>query len=283
MTLLELDGVSARFGERAILQQISFAQTAGEMLGLIGPNGAGKSTLVKTIAQVFPYRGSIRFNGVPLARIGPQQRARQIAYLSQGDGMHWPMTVEDLVALGRYPYRGGWRYRKRPDGERDREAIETALTNTGLQGFRGRRVDQLSGGERARVRLARALAVQASLLLVDEPVAALDPRHQLKIMNLLRRHCRQGDAVIVVLHDLTLASRFCDRLLLLQDGRLVASGSVKHVLTPRNLAAVYGVHAMIGQYHAQTYAVPWALADESMRHSLSALPGESRGKADQPR
>ena len=257
MNLLAIDNVSVKYGQRAILDQVSLALAAGELVGLIGPNGAGKSTLVKGIAQLVPYRGQIQLDGYDLARLPPKQRATQLAYLSQGDGMHWPIAVEDLVALGRYPYQGGWRYRRRPDRASEQQAIEAALASTDLQALRDRRIDQLSGGERARARLARVLAVQAPVLLADEPVAALDPRHQLKVMGLLRQHCRKGAATIVVLHDLTLASRFCDRLMLLDEGRQVALGPVKQVLTPRNLQTVYGIKAVLGEHQQQTYAVPW--------------------------
>jgi iron complex transport system ATP-binding protein len=179
-----------------------------------------------------------------------------MAYLSQEDQVQWPISVQELVALGRYPHRTPW---AGGDGPADRAAVEQALRAADVWQLRGRRADQLSGGERARARLARVLAVQAPLILADEPVAALDPRHQLEVMTLLRAHCAAGGGAVVVLHDLTLASRFCDRLLLLDHGLPVAAGPVDAVLTTDNLARVYGVAAVTGVHQGQTYIVPWAL------------------------
>nr|WP_155449364.1 ABC transporter ATP-binding protein [Allochromatium palmeri] len=250
--------VAVHLGGRFLVEALSLQVGAGELVGLIGPNGAGKSTLIKAIAQLLPYRGSIRLHGDPLDQIPARERARQLAYLSQDDRVQWPISVADLVALGRHPYRGGWWRGAGRSSTEDQHAIESAMRATDVWSLRARASDTLSGGERARVRLARALAVEAPLLLADEPVAALDPRHQLEVMELLRTQAHQGASVIVVLHDLTLASRFCDRLLLLHEGRTVASGTVERVLSADHLRLAYGIGAVIGEHQGQSYIIPWS-------------------------
>ena len=185
-----------------------------------------------------------------------EARSQSIAYLQQSAEAGWPITVFDYVALGRLPYRHPWL--DQTSNQKEQQIISSAIEQTGLSNLTSRRMHQLSGGEFARVRLARALAVEAPLLLADEPVAALDPFHQLQVMELFKKLCQMGKATIVVLHDLTLASRFCDRLLLLNEGRLIAAGAPREVLTPANLQQVYKVNAMVGEHQRQSYVVPWA-------------------------
>lgn len=261
MSLLALDDVSVRLAGTQLLRGVSLRLDAGELLGLIGPNGAGKSTLVKAIVQLLPYRGRVRLGGEDLARLPARERARSLAYLSQEDQLQWPIGVYDLVALGRHPYRGSWWRGAGAPSPTDNQAIEAALRATDAWELRGRRVTELSGGERARVRLARALVVEAPLLLADEPVAALDPLHQLEVLERMRDHCAGGGVAIVVMHDLTLASRFCDRLLLLDEGRVVASGPPAEVLTEAALGDVYGIRAVVGEHQGQGYILPWSRAD----------------------
>lgn len=256
MSLLSVQGLAVRIGERSLVAGVSLELDAGELLGLIGPNGAGKSTLVKATAQLLPHHGAVRLDGVPLRRLGNRERARKLAYLSQDDQVQWPISVAELVALGRYPHHSAW---GGTQSTADLQAVAQAMQAADVWSLRDRRADQLSGGERARARLARVLAVQAPLILADEPVAALDPRHQLEVMALLRGHCARGGGAIVVLHDLTLASRFCDRLLMLDAGEPVAAGPVDEVLTTSNLRRVYGVEAITGLHDGQTFIVPWAL------------------------
>ncbi|NEX15199.1 MAG: ABC transporter ATP-binding protein [Halochromatium sp.] len=276
MSRLTIEGLSVELGGKPLLASLDFEIAAGELFGLIGPNGAGKSTLIKAMLQLLPYQGQIYLDGQPLAQLSARERARRLAYLSQDDRLQWPISVRDLVALGRHPYRGSWWYdglgaamrgkahRDDPAGaaaRADERAIEAALQATDLWSLRQRRTDELSGGERARARLARALVVEAEVLLADEPVAALDPMHQLRVMELLRQRCQAGQTLVVVLHDLTLASRFCDRLLLLDQGVAVASGRVETVLSTEHLARVYGVQAIIGEHQdgdqRHRYIVPW--------------------------
>jgi len=248
---VRLEAVSVALGARRVVDNVS-ADLAGGVIGLIGPNGAGKSTLVRAIAGLVPAEGAILIDGAPVAALAPGERARRIAYLPQGQTVHWPLTAERLVALGRLPHLAPF---ARP-GKADADAIERALERTELQPLRDRPVDQLSGGERARVLLARALAVEAPLLLADEPLAALDPAHQIEVMALLRAEAARGGTVIAVLHDLTLAARWCDQLLLIDHGRLVADGTPREVLTAERIGSVYGVSAFIGEAQGEPLIVP---------------------------
>lgn len=257
MTRFEVVGLDVVLGGKTLVHDLTFDLGAGELLGLIGPNGAGKSSVLKAIMQLLPHRGRIRLGGRDLAALPARARARRLAYLSQDDGVQWPISVQDLVALGRHPYRGSWWLGGGAPRVDDQVAIEGALRATDVWDLRERRVTELSGGERARVRLARALAVEAPLILADEPVAALDPRHQLRVMSLLRAQCRQGRSLILVLHDLTLASRFCDRLLLLDRGEPIALGPPDAVLTREHLREVYGIRAVTGEHQRQGYILPW--------------------------
>ncbi|MCY1281447.1 Fe(3+) dicitrate transport ATP-binding protein FecE [compost metagenome] len=261
MNGLRIDELSVALDGRQLLAELSLELPPGELLGVIGPNGAGKSSLLKAIAHLLPYAGQIEQDGVALARLPPRQRALRLAYLGQGDGSGWPLRLRDYVALGRLPHRAPW---QRP-GADDAAAVAAAIAQMGLGELAARRFDQLSGGERARARLARALAVGSPLLLADEPVAALDPFHQLNVMELLRRQCAQGRSALVVLHDLTLASRFCDRLLLLDRGRPVACGTPRQVLTPKHLQQVYRVQAMLGEHQQEPFVLPWACRPDEER------------------
>jgi iron complex transport system ATP-binding protein len=255
MRTLSVESLQVAWRGQTCVQDLSFHVQSGELLALIGPNGAGKSTVLRALAQLLPHQGRVLLDGEDLARLAPHQRARRLAYLAQGDQVAWPLQVRDFVALGRLPHQGRWRLASA--SKTDQNAVDAALSAMHLTDMAERHLHALSGGERARARLARAMAVQAPLLLADEPVAALDPYHQLSVMELLRAQCNAGHAVVVVLHDLTLASRFCDRVLLLQGGRAVACGAPRHVLTPAHLQRVYQVQAMHGEHESQGYVLPW--------------------------
>lgn len=240
---IAVENLNASLGGARVIRGVSFAIEGAAFIGLIGPNGVGKTTLVRAIAGLIPFEGSVTLDDAPLAGLKPRHRARAIAYLAQGAGSHWPLEVSRLVALGRLPHLAPF---ARPAAA-DEAAIARAMHLAGVEEFIGRDVLTLSGGERARVLLARALAVEAPLLLVDEPVAALDPYHQLRIMEVLRAYADEGRTIIAVLHDLTLAARFCDRLLLLDNGKMKADGTPAEVLTPENLRATYRIEARIGE------------------------------------
>jgi len=238
-TALTTTGLSVRLARKVIVADASLTLHAGEFAVLLGPNGAGKTTLIRALAGVLPAEGRIEIGGKPLQTFSLRERARRIAYLPQGHVTHWPMDVASVVALGRHPHADAFA----PPTSDDRAAVEAALTATGLDALAERSVTSLSGGERARVALARALATEASILLADEPTMSLDPRHQLVVMELLVRVAHGGTAVLAVLHDLALAARFADRVLMMDRGRLVADGSPREVLTSEKIATVFGVEA----------------------------------------
>lgn len=231
--------LTVKLGRRAVVSGISVAMDGGQLIGILGPNGAGKSTFVRALLGLLPHEGVVSIDGADRASLPGHEAARRIAYLPQGQVLHWPVTVERLVALGRLPHLAPLSRL----GEADRAAIERAMARTDVAHLRARVATELSGGERARVLLARALAVEAPALIADEPLASLDPAHQIEGMELLRAEADAGALVIAVLHDLTLAARFCDRVLVMADGELKADGAPAAVLTPDLLAHVYGIAA----------------------------------------
>jgi iron complex transport system ATP-binding protein len=252
---IEAENISVRLGKVDALRGVDFCADAGEIVGLIGPNGSGKTTLLRALANLRPSdSGQVRYAGKSAAEVGAAELSRQIAYLAQGGDVHWPMRVEALVALGRLPHRR----RFQRSAAADRAAIERALLAADIVPLRDRTMNQISGGERMRALLARALAVEAPMLLADEPVAALDPLHQLQVMDLLRQKTASGGGVVVVLHDLALAARFCDRLVLLEGGRVLAAGDPASVLTDANVAAAFGVDVVRGAHGGATYVLPWS-------------------------
>jgi iron complex transport system ATP-binding protein len=254
---LEAKGIAIGFNGASLLCDVGLAVASNELVGLIGPNGSGKTTLLRVLANLHrPDAGTVQLDGEAIAQLGERLLAKRIAYLAQRGDAHWPMRVDALVALGRLPHRkafGG------PD-DADRLAIERAMHAADVGGLRHRTMAHLSGGERMRVLLARALAVEAPLLLADEPVAALDPSHQLRVMELLQSTAREGAGIVVVLHDLSLAARFCDRLILIAGSGVVAQGSRSEVLTPENLALAYGVEFICGEREGIPYFLPRSAA-----------------------
>lgn len=251
---IEARDIAVRIGQVTVLRSVDMTARAGEIVGLIGPNGSGKTTLLRVLASLrTPDHGTVRYAGLPAAAVGAAKLSRQIAYLAQGTNVHWPMRVETLVGLGRIPHR---RPMQRPSAE-DHAAIERAMAACDVTAFRNRTMGELSGGERLRILLARALAVEASILLADEPIAALDPLHQLQVMELLRRTAREGRGVVVVLHDLALAARYCDRLVLLSGGGVVVEGRAQDVLTDAHVASAYGIEVVRGHKDGVAYLLPW--------------------------
>lgn len=234
---LHVRKITVTFAARTVLHQLSLDAARGEVLALIGPNGAGKTTLLRAIAGLLDHEGTILLEQTDLRGLTARQRGQTIAYLPQTQGVHWPMRVFDIVALGRLPHRTTISRLE----QADKAAVEAALEAANLQDFRDRRIDTLSAGEAARVLLARALSANAPLLLADEPIAALDPYHQIQVMELLRTEAQKGAAVIAVLHDLRMAAQFADRIALLHQGTLAAAGTPAEVLTPERLEAIYQI------------------------------------------
>jgi ABC-type cobalamin/Fe3+-siderophores transport system ATPase subunit len=238
VSLLRGDKLGVSLGGTEILKNVSLTVDRGEIVGLVGPNGAGKTTLLKLLAQLLAAdNGQVCWNDAPISALDERARSRALAYLAQGAPAHWPLQVEKVVELGRIPHRAWWQGL----ATADREAVERALNDAEVAHLRERVVTTLSGGERTRVLLARVFATGPQLILADEPVASLDPYHQLHVMGLLWGHARAGGAVLVVLHDLNLAARYCDRLVLLDEGQVRAEGLPREVLADAALADAYGV------------------------------------------
>jgi iron complex transport system ATP-binding protein len=224
---------------RPTLEGIDATFESGKLTVILGPNGAGKSTLLACLAGLLePQTGTASLHDTDITRMAPTDRARHIGLLPQGAETHWAISSKALVALGRIPHMRG-----AGTSADDRRAIAAAMSATATQDFAHRPVTQLSGGERARVLLARVLAGEPSWILADEPLANLDPGFQLDILNLLQQQAKAGKGVVAVLHDLHHAVRFADHILLLHEGRLFAQGSVEDVITAANLAHVYGIDA----------------------------------------
>jgi iron complex transport system ATP-binding protein len=223
--------------KRGIVEAASIAVAPGEFVVLLGPNGAGKTTLLRLLLGL--ERADSGTSSV--ARLPAAERARQVAYLPQMRPLAWPAKVRDVVALGRFAH-GAAPTRM---SERDRAAVDLAIRDCDLGHLRDRPVDTLSGGEVARVHLARALAADAPFVIADEPVASLDPRHQLAVLDLLTRFVARGGGALVVLHDLTLAMRYASRLVWMDSGRIIADGAPAETMTAGRIADVYGVAARV--------------------------------------
>lgn len=253
MTGFQAHHITVTFDDKVVVDQVSAGVTSGEIVGLIGPNGAGKTTLLRVLASLLtPDTGDVTIDDTSLLEISAKERARAVAYLPQGQNVEWPLSVMRLVALGRLPHLNPWSNMQ----PQDLAAIEEAIHAADIDHLRDRTITTLSGGERARALLARAVAGQPDYLLIDEPTASLDPGHQLAVMKLLRDRAHAGVGVITVLHDLTLAARFCDRLVLMDQGKVVADAAPETVLTDENLAEVYGITAIRGTSDDGFYIVP---------------------------
>lgn len=246
--------VSLAAGPARILDGVTLHAGGGEVLGIVGPNGAGKTAMLRCAAGlVAEFRGAIEIDGEQVRALPATARARRVAFLPQAAEAAWPIGVAEAVALGRLPHGD--------DGApRAKAAVAGAMDAVGIAALGARRIDTLSGGERALTLLARALAVEAPVLLLDEPCAALDARHQIGVMTLLRRLARSGVCVVVVLHDLALATRFCDRIAVMDRGRVVACDVPDAALDDRMLAAAYGMRGVRVQVEGQTLLLPWAPA-----------------------
>jgi iron complex transport system ATP-binding protein len=239
---LAAKNITVHLGHSCILENLSLAVQPATLTVLLGPNGAGKTTLLTTLAGLQkPVAGHILLQNKDIAQMPMRDRAQQIGYLPQTGDVHWAISVRTVVELGRLPHRGVFGGLSKAD----HAAVDAALTLTETTTLATRRVTELSGGERARVLLARVLAGSPSWILADEPLTHLDPAHQLDVLHLLQQAAQRGVGVCVVLHDLSLAGRFADRLVLMQQGRVVADGAPDHVLTPENLAVVYQIQADI--------------------------------------
>jgi iron complex transport system ATP-binding protein len=255
--MLTLDSVTICYGSQPALHEVSLSVRAGEVLGVIGPNGAGKTTLVRAASGVMaPARGRVTIEGHEVHRWPPEVRARRVAVVPQAVRLPEAFTAFDTVLLGRTPYLG-WLGR---ETEADRAAARAAMDRTCTLELAPRRLGELSGGEQQRLLVARALAQSAPLLLMDEPTAHLDLKHQAGILSLVRGLAQnEGLAVVLALHDLNLVAQYADRVALLSGGHLRALGTPAEVITPAHLSPAYGVPVSVIPH--PVYGTPLVLPD----------------------
>ncbi len=234
--LIEVRDLAVAYGSRQALAGVSLELSAGDIVGLLGPNGAGKSTLVRALSGVLAdYSGQVRVVGDELRTLPRKELARRIAVVPQEPRFEFPFTALEIVLMGRHPHLAGLAF----ESAQDVELARQALARCGALHLASRPIDQLSSGERQRIVFARALAQQAPILLLDEPASFLDLRFQVELFDRVRELAAEGCAVVAVLHDLNLAAEYCDRVVLLQGGRIFATGATAEVLTYQHLTAVY--------------------------------------------
>lgn len=241
--MLEIRDLTVAYGELVALRLVSLSLGTGELVGLVGPNGSGKSTLIRAITRlVRPLGGHIRLDGKEVGRLSQRELARWAAVVPQNPYLPDAFTVLEVALMGRTPHLG----LLQSEGRADLAAVRRALEQTDVWRLASRRMGELSGGERQRVLVARALAQETPLLLLDEPTAHLDMGHQAAVLDLVRQLCRRGGkAVLAAVHDLSLAGQYCDRLVMLNEGRIVGEGKPEEVLSPQLLASVYGTRVSV--------------------------------------
>lgn len=242
---LSFEAVGVTLGDQPVLEKVSFALSPGEVVGLLGPNGAGKTTLVRAASRsIVLSRGRISLDGRSIANWSQRGLAQRVAVVPQDMHVPFPFTAGEIVLMGRAPYQGLLGF----DSVSDLEMADHCMARLGIGHLSDRRIDRLSGGERQLVLIARSLCQSPDWLLLDEPTAFLDLQHRIDVLNVLREFARAGGGVLVVSHDLTLAARICDRLLILSDGNMAAEGTPREVLTPKLLWSAFGlrVHVIDG-------------------------------------
>ncbi len=253
MALLSVDQLTVTLDGHTILRDVSFDVPGGRWVGVLGPNGAGKTTLLRALGGHIPFEGAIRLEGRPVGGMSAQEQARTLAFVRQARSLTFDFTVEEFVLLGRAPHRGWLQSYRTSDRERTREA----LARVDLEGFESRSVLSLSGGEMQRVFLAQALVQDTALLLLDEPTAHLDVHYQFSFMEQVQTQVAEGQTVLAVGHDLELAARYADQLLLLDEGELRAEGPPASVLTPDRIAEVFGMRTELDRHPDGTLRIDY--------------------------
>ena len=248
---MRTDAVGVTLGGRQVLADITLEVNAGEVLALVGPNGAGKTTLLSVLSgERVPTSGRVTIDDRDLASFSAIELARRRSVLTQDNQLSFPFRVDQIVEMGRSPWA------RTPKFEDDVPVLQLAMSRTDITGLTARRFTELSGGERARVSLARVLAQDTEIVLLDEPIAALDLRHQEDVLRLARELAAEGRAIVIVLHDLSLAGAFADRIGLVSEGRLVALGSPHEVLTASAISRVYGLAVEILERDGRPLVIP---------------------------
>ncbi|WP_127058539.1 ABC transporter ATP-binding protein [Veillonella ratti] len=231
-----IEHLSVSLNKQPILHDISLTAKRGEFIGIIGPNGSGKTTFLKSLRGLYDFKeGNVKLNGESIANSNDKEIAKLVAYMQQNINLNFGYTAKEIVMTARYPYLKWWQN----ESVHDEQIVEAVMKNVGIWHLRERAVNELSGGERQRVFLAKALAQETELLLLDEPTAALDLVYADEIFRQARQYCKEGKTIFIVVHDLELAAKFCTRLLLISEGRLVADGRPKDVLTAQNLKKAF--------------------------------------------
>jgi iron complex transport system ATP-binding protein len=252
---LKLDHIEVSLGRgrqrRVVVRDLSLLVSPGDFTIIIGPNGAGKTTLLRAMAGLLPSRGRIEIGDRTLATMSRSERGRSLSYLAQGGRIHWPLSVHDVVALGRLPHSGA-----RALSAADHLIVARAIAYCRIEHLAARPATALSGGEKSRVLLARALAVQAPVLLADEPAASLDPAHQVVVMNVLRDQALAGQTAVAVLHDLSLAARYATRIVVLNDGRVAAEGRPDDIFAGSTLDRVFGIRLLRARVEGKLLVAP---------------------------
>jgi len=259
MTTLRLSKITAGYGSRLVLREVNLSVSGGEVLALVGPNGAGKSTLIRVVSGVIPAQaGEVRLDDLDLLRLSPVQRARLVAVVPQLVHLPEAFTVGEIVLMGRTPHLPLWAGESR----RDCEVAWRAMRRTQVEALSDRRAHELSGGEQQRVVIARALTQEPQVLLLDEPTAHLDLKHQVAVLELVRSLARAGEAglaVLMTMHDLNQAALYADRVALMSQGEIVAQGVAGEVFTAEQLSRVYDVRVSVSQHPER--GTPIVLAD----------------------
>ncbi|HEY9186265.1 MAG TPA: ABC transporter ATP-binding protein [Bacteroidota bacterium] len=243
MDILNVNNISVNINELKILDNISFNVKKGEILGIIGPNGSGKTTLFKTISRILkPETGNIFLYNKNITSYSEKELSKLISVIPQMINVQFPFTVEEFILMGRFPHSGRYGY----SIDTDYEIVNNVIKNNGMDSIRHRRINELSGGEKQRVIIAQGFAQQTNLMLLDEPTSHLDIYYQVQLLNLLDKYNKECElTILIILHDLNLAASYCDRLIMMKEGKIFTQGTIEEVLTYQNIEAVYNTPVIV--------------------------------------